>query len=681
MRPWHDRRPRAVRGLSGFHTRALLRAILTLRLPLEPVTVSVLEGSAREEARRTRGKGDTDRACRARLRRQLTRLCEKPLNRSEDPLPQCDALSGFVGLEPLERDLFVLSACDLFERLVVHCTADCPSEGFDATVHVAAAALEADVEDVKRALAPEGRLRRAGLVDVGEGPARFGPGAVGLRWLQADEGATPLANVFSVEDAPRWTIDDFAHVALDAEILRDQLRSALAGRRGVRIGMRGPAGAGRRSLVRAVVASLGASTCRLRVPEGALDADDVARLSVVSVAREGGVVLLVEPGGGGDDDVPPWMRHRGRRHAPRASSAPPADLPLEVPLVYVIDDQDLDAPPWSAPAQGPRVDLTLHLPKLPSSARERAIRAAVGLDAAARPAWLAEAIPSDMPVADVARIARAVLVADAAHGATLDRQISHLLAAETSGGTPVTTEAPKSLLPYDLSWIRTDTPADALVAALGRGPRGCMLFHGAPGTGKSALAREIARRNGRPVVIRTASQLISKYLGESEKMLAAAFAEATAKQAVLILDEADSYLWPRKLAQRSFETTQVNEMLVQIERMQGWLVCTTNFIDGLDEAALRRFSIKVGFSPPSPEQRLEIAKAAAQALGLPWRAEDEAAIRAHLLRADGLTPGDVSAVVERVQLVGGIDDAVGLAERFALEKVAAKKGAARIGFG
>ncbi len=99
-----------------------------------------------------------------------------------------------------------------------------------------------------------------------------------------------------------------------------------------------------------------------------------------------------------------------------------------------------------------------------------------------------------------------------------------------------------------------------------------MLFHGAPGTGKSALAEEIARRHARPVVARTASQLLSKYVGGTERNLAAAFTEAKSRGALLILDEADSFLQPRRGARRSWEVCQVNELLVQIERFEGWLV-------------------------------------------------------------------------------------------------------------
>ena len=127
--------------------------------------------------------------------------------------------------------------------------------------------------------------------------------------------------------------------------------------------------------------------------------------------------------------------------------------------------------------------------------------------------------------------------------------------------------------------------------------------------------------------------------------------------------------------------SQVNELLVQVERFHGWLICTTNFLEGLDEAALRRFALKVRFEPPNATQRLALTRAAALALHLEWTDTHAAQIGAILARAPGLTPGDVAAVVEQVQLVGGVADAVALAERLVREASIGKKTAGVVGFG
>ena len=73
--------------------------------------------------------------------------------------------------------------------------------------------------------------------------------------------------------------------------------------------------------------------------------------------------------------------------------------------------------------------------------------------------------------------------------------------------------------------------------------------------------------------------------------------------AVLLLDEADSFLRSRRMAERNYEVSEVNEMLAGMERFAGIFICTTNLFEELDEAALRRFAFKIGFKPLRVEQR------------------------------------------------------------------------------
>ena len=150
---------------------------------------------------------------------------------------------------------------------------------------------------------------------------------------------------------------------------------------------------------------------------------------------------------------------------------------------------------------------------------------------------------------------------------------------------------------YDINLINTDTDMDDLTQKIKKSGKlnFSLCLYGEPGSGKSLYARYLANVLGIEVVFKRASDLISKWVGETEQNIASAFAEAKAKKAMLIFDEADSFLQNRNNAQRSFEVTQVNEMLTWMESHEYPFVCTTNLFDSLDEASLRRFTFKVRY--------------------------------------------------------------------------------------
>jgi len=122
-----------------------------------------------------------------------------------------------------------------------------------------------------------------------------------------------------------------------------------------------------------------------------------------------------------------------------------------------------------------------------------------------------------------------------------------------------------------------------------------LCLYGASGTGKSGYARYLADKMKMKVLHKRTSDLLGPYVGQTERNIADAFAEAKRKNLLLIFDEADSFLQNRSSAHRSWEVSQVNEMLTQMENHLLPFVCTTNLMDGLDKAALRRFTFKVRY--------------------------------------------------------------------------------------
>ncbi|WP_103596584.1 ATP-binding protein [Campylobacter concisus] len=171
-------------------------------------------------------------------------------------------------------------------------------------------------------------------------------------------------------------------------------------------------------------------------------------------------------------------------------------------------------------------------------------------------------------------------------------------------------EKPSADLPssYDPNFVNSDCDLNELIQGIKESKNARICLYGVPGTGKSAYAKFIAKSLKKPIIIKKGSDLLSMFVGGTEQNIALAFKEAKEKHAVLVFDEVDSFLQDRSMAARSWEVTQVNEMLVQMESFDGIFIATTNLIDNLDKACLRRFDLKLEFGYLLPEQAQNLFK-------------------------------------------------------------------------
>lgn len=139
-----------------------------------------------------------------------------------------------------------------------------------------------------------------------------------------------------------------------------------------------------------------------------------------------------------------------------------------------------------------------------------------------------------------------------------------------------------------------------------------VLFSGPPGTGKTMAAEAIARAVDMPIFRIDLSQVVNKYIGETEKNLRRLFDAADAADVILFFDEADALFGKRtevKDAHDRYANLEVSYLLERMERFKGLAVLATNRKKDLDEAFMRRLRYVVQFPLPGPEERLRIWRA------------------------------------------------------------------------
>ncbi|MBC8386384.1 MAG: AAA family ATPase [Gammaproteobacteria bacterium] len=209
---------------------------------------------------------------------------------------------------------------------------------------------------------------------------------------------------------------------------------------------------------------------------------------------------------------------------------------------------------------------------------------------------------------------------------------------------------------YDISLLNADIDIQELAEGLNHSSEGRIILSGPPGTGKTAFAKYISQATGRSLIVKTGSSLLGRWIGDTEKNIARAFADATHQNAVLLIDEADSFLSSRESVEQRWEASMTNEFLIQMENFSGIMIACTNFKQQLDSAVQRRFDFKIELDYMTAEQiqkmLFEMASDSENESSM-----DSGVVSSHFFeqRASQLvniTPGDFNTVRRRLKVLG-----------------------------
>ena len=206
---------------------------------------------------------------------------------------------------------------------------------------------------------------------------------------------------------------------------------------------------------------------------------------------------------------------------------------------------------------------------------------------------------------------------------------------------------------YSVDYLNTNVDIKRLVEGIKNFGCASLLLSGSPGCGKSGFASYLAEMIERPLIRQKASDLLDMYVGGTEKRIRNMFNDALADDAVLLLDEADSFLQKRSAARNTWEITQINELLVQIEEFmhEGVFVCCTNStIEQLDPAILRRMDYKIRFKYLTPDQIYRLFKELCQV-----DFDEYPDIKQKITQLKNITPGDFAVVERQSRLTGHKD--------------------------
>lgn len=489
--------------------------------------------------------------------------------------------------------------------------------------------------------------------------------------------------------APTLTLENFPHLQRDAALLSGYLSNALLNKeRGVNVMLHGKPGVGKNEFAQALAEELKVELFEVSFTDE--DGDPIkggARLKAFALcqkllASHGNALLLFDeiedvfPGGFSIFSM--LFGGNSAEHGSASSGKAWINRTMEnnpVPAIWISNKvRQIDK------AYLRRFDYSVSFPIPPHAIRVTMAEHHLAVFEPPR-AWL-EKLASNEQIAPAqferaAKVARLGSPDDKQQALklveqTLDRSTSLLGQKKTPARNILRTG-------YSLQWLNTDMPIEKLVDAVKRRPMGTFCFYGAAGTGKSELARYMADQIGKPLLVKRASDIISKWVGDSEQNIAAMFAEAREQDSVLVLDEADSFLSDRRDARNSWEVTQVNELLTQMEAFEGIFICTTNLMSKLDQASLRRFAFKIKFDPLTPDQRVEMFR---QELTRLEGTQEEAPVYERLVsHLEQLTPGDFAVAARQFELWGEAASAERLYE--ILKSECGAKGAVsrKIGFG
>jgi SpoVK/Ycf46/Vps4 family AAA+-type ATPase len=297
-----------------------------------------------------------------------------------------------------------------------------------------------------------------------------------------------------------------------------------------------------------------------------------------------------------------------------------------------------------------RFDYVLELKPPPKSVRKNILmKNLVDLDISSE--WI-EQMSKDKKLVPgiISRAAKVVANLPASTGTSVEDKMEHVLAntLRAMGNRIEKIDLKKSTLDYQLDALNPNHDINQIVEGLKSVQGARLCLYGPPGTGKTAFGHYISSTLDKPLIVKRASDILSPYVGVAEMNIAEMFEEAKGENAVLLLDEADSFLQDRTTLKQSWEVTQVNELLTQMEAYEGVFVCSTNLMDKLDAAVLRRFDFKIKLDYLKIEQSWKLFCNA-----LHWNKKQVSSKlkwKSQLSSYCNLTPGDFANVLRQHRL-------------------------------
>ncbi|WP_374328712.1 AAA family ATPase [Azonexus sp.] len=510
--------------------------------------------------------------------------------------------------------------------------------------------------EVHAALDPEGKLATIGLLTVENfncdlySKFKLMPGLSSILDLPIRSESHLYSNFMKKITDHELSLEDFAHLDQDVKTIMHLIQSSAKARvRGVNILFYGSSGTGKTELTKAIAQAINLNLFEVNykgVDNDILEGDD--RLKAFNVcqnllAGSSNSLLMFDE----IEDVfstgTPLLRlmgidvsdDKGKAWVNRVMENNP------IPSIWITNNADID------PAYLRRFDYSLRFS--PPSQKVRLGMARRHLGKISRDEeWLKEIASIDeVSPAQYQSAAKVAMLSGSSREEKKRIAMQTLKQSMQLLGQTGRRQKNAAATRYDASFVNADHDIPQLISGLSRIKLGSICFYGPPGTGKSELARHIADTLGKPLLLKRASDLMSKWVGETEQNFAAMFDEAQAQEAVLLLDEADSFLQDRRGAGAQWEVTQVNELLTQMEAYEGLFICTTNLMENLDQACLRRFNFKIKLDYLRPEQTERMFLQEFVRLGGKERDAIPASIAAGKL--ERLTPGDFATVVRQLR--------------------------------
>jgi len=643
--------------MSVEHELKKLTAVWALRATLRPKAFSRFcrMHTADEEVLELVGLGhliDSEvsaRELKKQLSAQLKKMEKSPPLRKGHFFKSVDRLGEMMGFSPAEKELLIFSVLIQeeagLERALANIGGVTNKQFVDELSHI----LKLKRSEMAASINQNGVLASSGLIQIKKGYVESISERIevlhGVDTSVLEEGLEKtFAKYFHEGKKARLNADDFSHMEKDLSVLYPFLKNSLKRNAvGVNILIYGLPGTGKTEMARMVARDLGVRLHEVSSEDE--DGDPADRnqrfrsylLCQKLFSRTGNCLILFDE----VEDVFPEASFSFFRSRRAGDFKGWTNRLLEnnpAPAIWIANGIDQIDNAFIR-----RFDMVFEVPTPPRTVRKRILGKAIQ-HLSVNEAWIEKAASNDhLTPSHIEKAVKVACMAGLRDGKVLDHLITNV---HRAMGYSKHSSSNSHGQQYDLRFLNTSHDLGALVETLSELNGGRVCLYGPPGCGKTAFVHYLGTQLDRPVILKRASDLLGSFVGETEQHIAAMFDEAQREDSILLLDEADSFLQDRGKAHRSWEITQVNELLVQMESYEGLFFCTTNFMDVLDSAVFRRFDLKVKFDYLQSNQVFDLfEKFMVSSL------DEKEAWRKRLSTLKYLTPGDFVTAQRQLRLV------------------------------